>query len=104
STAPVSFVIGKIDDMHDPFAAGEPPQSGCGGRLSGSVSLKFEPFWRRASLGRGLVALAVIGVHATVRCSAEMQSLFEHCVENRREIAGRRVDDLQDLGGRGLLL
>ena len=30
--------------------------------------------------------------------------LFEHRVEHRRQIAGRGVDDLQYLGGRGLLL
>ena len=30
--------------------------------------------------------------------------LLQHRVEHRREIAGRRIDDLQDLGGRGLLL
>ena len=30
--------------------------------------------------------------------------LFEHRVEHRPEVAGRAVDDLQDLGGRGLLL
>jgi len=29
--------------------------------------------------------------------------LFEHCIEHRREVAGRAVDDLQDLGGRSLL-
>ncbi len=29
---------------------------------------------------------------------------FEHRVEHRREVAGRGVDDLQHLGGRGLLL
>ena len=30
--------------------------------------------------------------------------LFQHRVEHRREIAGRGIDDLQHLGGRGLLL
>ena len=35
---------------------------------------------------------------------AQPHRLFEHRVEDRREIAGRGVDDLQDLGGRGLLL
>jgi len=30
--------------------------------------------------------------------------LFEHCVEHRREVAGRGIDDLQYLGGGGLLL
>src|SRR5271167_1765086 len=35
---------------------------------------------------------------------AEPQRSFEHRVEHRGEVAGRRIDDLQDLGGRGLLL
>ena len=35
---------------------------------------------------------------------AQPHCLFQHRVEHRREIAGRGVDDLQHLGGRGLLL
>jgi len=30
--------------------------------------------------------------------------LFEHRIEHRREVARRRIDDLQHLGGGGLLL
>jgi hypothetical protein len=30
--------------------------------------------------------------------------LFQYCVEHRREVAGRRVDDAEHLGGRGLPL
>src|SRR5437764_67700 len=32
------------------------------------------------------------------------QRLFEHRVEYRRDIAGRGIDDLEDFGGRSLLL
>ena len=35
---------------------------------------------------------------------AQAHRLFEHRVEHRREVAGRGIDDLQHLGGRGLLL
>jgi len=35
---------------------------------------------------------------------AQMHRFFEHSVEHWREVARRRVDDLQYLGGRGLLL
>jgi hypothetical protein len=35
---------------------------------------------------------------------AESARPFEHSVEHWRKIAGRRVDDLQHLGGGGLLL
>ena len=36
--------------------------------------------------------------------SQRLHRLFEHRVEHRREVAGRGIDDLQHLGGRGLLL
>jgi hypothetical protein len=39
-----------------------------------------------------------------VRGLAEAHRIFENCVEHTREVAGRRVDDLQDLGSRGLLV
>jgi len=35
---------------------------------------------------------------------AQPRCLFEHRVEHRGEVAGRGIDDLQYLGGRGLLL
>jgi hypothetical protein len=35
---------------------------------------------------------------------AQPDRLFQHRVEYRGEVAGRGVDDLQYLGGRGLLL
>ena len=38
------------------------------------------------------------------RRSHSRMRLFQHRVEHRREVAGRGVDDLQHLGGRGLLL
>ena len=38
------------------------------------------------------------------RGAAQLHRLFQHRVEHRREIAGRGIDDLQYLGGRGLLL
>ena len=34
---------------------------------------------------------------------AQPHRLFQHRIEHRRQIAGRGVDDLQHLGGRGLL-
>ena len=33
---------------------------------------------------------------------AKPRRLFEDRIEHRREVAGRGIDDLQDLGGRGL--
>src|SRR5262249_27206295 len=48
--------------------------------------------------------LAVISTDHTVRRITQMQSLFQHRVEHRREVTGRGIYDLQYLGGRGLLL
>jgi hypothetical protein len=58
---------------------------------------------RRAANRGEVEELAVIGKHVTVSRLAKPDRPFEHCVEHRREIAGRGVDDLQHLGGRGLL-
>jgi hypothetical protein len=47
---------------------------------------------------------SVISPQETEGGFAQPHCRVEHCVEDRGEIAGRGVDDLQDLGGRGLLL
>jgi hypothetical protein len=39
-----------------------------------------------------------------MRGLAKAHRLFQYRVEHRGEVAGRRVDDLQDLGGRRLSL
>ena len=46
---------------------------------------------------------SVITVKMAVRRIAQTDGLFEHCLEHRREIAGRSVDNLKHLGGCGLL-
>src|SRR3954452_22151119 len=48
-------------------------------------------------------ALAIIGRHETEGRLAQAHRLFEDRVEHRGEVAGRRIDDLEDLGYRGLL-
>src|SRR5690242_1492331 len=48
--------------------------------------------------------LALIGREDTKGAPTQTHRLFEHCVEDRRQVPGRAVDDLQHLGGRGLLL
>src|SRR6516162_10595660 len=49
-------------------------------------------------------ALAVIGTQLAERGTTQPHRIFQHCVEHRCEIAGRRVDDLQYRSGGGLLL
>ena len=54
--------------------------------------------------GDKLKELAVKGGEVTVDRLAEPCRLFQHHLKHRREITGRRIDDLQHLGRRGLLL
>src|ERR1700758_4342136 len=48
--------------------------------------------------------IPIVAIEHTVRGLAQGRRLSEHRVEHGCEVAGRRIDDLQDLGGRGLLL
>src|SRR6516164_834876 len=48
--------------------------------------------------------LTLKGPKNTERGFAQPHRLFEHCVEDGGKVAGRGVDDLQHLGGCGLLL
>jgi hypothetical protein len=47
--------------------------------------------------------VASINVQRAKSGSAKLVGLFQYRVEHRGEVAGRGVDDLQDLGGSGLL-
>src|SRR6516165_6988432 len=59
----------------------------------------------RRTANRGeMKKFAVIGKHVTVSRLAEPDPSLEHRVEDRGEVAGRGIDDLQYLGSRGLLL
>jgi len=49
-------------------------------------------------------ARPIPGQHNSKGRFAETPSPFEHRIEYGGEVAGRTVDDLQYLGGRGLLL
>src|SRR5262249_8323812 len=48
--------------------------------------------------------LTIDGHQRALGRAAEAVRLFQYRVEDRREVAARGVDDLQYLGGRGLLL
>ena len=52
---------------------------------------------------RDTVLLALENEQGSCRSAAERVSLVEHRIEDRREVTGRGIDDLQYLGGRGLL-
>jgi hypothetical protein len=46
--------------------------------------------------------LVFVSKEYTCFCGTQIRCFVEHRSENRGEIARRRIDDLQDLGGRGL--
>jgi hypothetical protein len=52
----------------------------------------------------GVRGFTIKGVQNTKARIAQADCLFEHGVEHWCQLTGRRVDDLQDLSGRGLLL
>src|SRR5437763_531297 len=47
--------------------------------------------------------LAIVGTQRAVRRAAQPLCLLEHRVEHRGKVAGRRIDNLEHLGGRSLL-
>src|SRR5215831_7507448 len=59
---------------------------------------------RYAMTGDRAEVLAVAQKQASEFGPAEAVRLFQDCVKHRRESAGRRIDYLQYLGSRGLLL
>src|SRR5437763_582937 len=77
-------------------------------RGTGSWAVRLNPLERLdafcicASCG-SVEKLAIERVDVAVGHVAEIRGLFEHCVEYRREIAGRGIDDSEHLRGRGLL-
>src|SRR6516162_7007582 len=52
----------------------------------------------------GAEVFAVVERQRAVRRPAQTVRLLQYRIEHRRKIAGRGIDDLQHLGGRGLLL
>src|SRR5215469_4241124 len=90
--------------VHQRFAEGEPPK--CAPWLAPSRLLRDKRCisrWHAAHRG-GPIKFAVPSPQHAERGLAQAQRLFEHGFEHWREITRRAVDDLQDLGGRGLPL
>src|SRR5260370_700397 len=59
---------------------------------------------RVTAYGTKMKGLTIPGSENAKGSLAQPRCLLQHCVEHRREVAGRGVDDPQHLGGRGLLL
>jgi hypothetical protein len=67
------------------------------------LSHRFDKL-RISAQRHGVTVLALDPPNVSVSGLAQAQCLFQDGIEYRREIAWGRIDDLQHLGGRGLLL
>src|SRR5437762_8045977 len=68
-----------------------------------SLRKKFRKLGRHTAPSGRYQAVPVEHPHSAKRRLAKPQSFLQHCVEDRLEVTGRRIDDLQHLGGGGLL-
>src|SRR4051794_6380409 len=102
-TASICVLVCYIEDMNQLFSPKHPFHCGAGSWPREAVLscplVKIGMTPRRDELEEFAVVLRDI---AEARI-AQPHSLFEHRVEYRREVAGRRIDDPQHLGRRGLL-
>jgi hypothetical protein len=104
NTRSIDFVIGYIDDL-DGIFAGSNPGYRRSRRGSDRPGLTHPSnVFRIAVPSHEMETLAIKRCQATVGSAAQSQCFLEHCLEYWGEVAGRGVDDLQDLGGRGLPL
>src|SRR5215472_14062770 len=99
----ITLATGEIGDLNKTFPTKEALLR-MGARLVRSLFEKFDKFKRHAAARRRAQDLAFISPQDAERGLAQVQRLVQHRVEHRSEVAGRAVDDLQNLSGRGLLL
>ena len=112
------FLVARVDVVRFRPAGRRRPATTCSpcitrpsGLASRPLSGRTGPSCRRHSTKSSVASdcgevklLAIKCGEMPVIGLAQPHCPFEHCIEHRREIAGRGVDDLQHLGGRGLLL
>jgi hypothetical protein len=93
-------VLAQIVVTHDVFAGGYVLQR----RRRDRVPLQLRnELVRQSTLGARPETRSVIDPKDAGGGLAEPSRLFQHRIPHRREIAWRRIDDAEDLGGRGLL-
>ena len=103
-TRPVSLFCRHIDMDRHALTPQHAPEAGLTVKRSQRFAQELGKRRRHPTQGGGFEANAVVGPKHAKSGFAQPHRLFEHRVEDRREVAGRRVDHLQYLGGRGLLL
>jgi hypothetical protein len=98
---PIEFFISQVRDMDHAFTG---KNSRATRTVNGRIILaKFHvSLWQATRRNRAKFIPFYSSQHPECRL-AQSHRLFEHRVENRGEVAGRRIDDAQYFGGRGLL-
>ena len=102
---PITLIGGRIGDADNPFARQNSSHRGIVAVRSDGATLSdpiAEP-WIAVHRAK-MKALTIPGSENAKGRLAQPRCLFKHCVEHRREVAGRGINDLQNLGSRGLLL
>src|SRR5215472_15881652 len=102
--AAIRLLNHQIEIVNDVLARQNPRRRGAGpppGRVSRP---KLGKGGRHAAHSYTMKALPVEYIEDAKGAAAQSQSLLQHRVEHWLEITGRCIDNLQDIGGRGLLL
>src|SRR6202040_3472118 len=90
----------KIRNVDEALTAKQPVMRGAWTRAIGRTQKLRDIFLRNAPQSDCVKMLAIIGRQKTECRFAETHRFFEHRVEDRCEVAGRAVDDVQHLGQR----
>src|SRR5262249_10892800 len=92
-----------IDNMDDSVAL-QQARSGMSRRWFVGLSQKFRPPARDTALCNGADFASIVKLQSADGDPTEVMRLLQDCRIHRIEVPGRRIDNLQDLGSRGLLL
>src|SRR6516162_6345447 len=95
---------GQIGDVHPRLASPQPPNRAAGARDKALTQDAGEWLGHSAMHSPSIKPLAFSQHESAERGPAERARLLQHRVQYRREVAWRRVDHPQHVGGRGLLL
>jgi hypothetical protein len=101
---PVSLLGSQIGNMGQPLSLQDPEGCGPGTIDSRAAREELRIGGRDAARPDRLKALPIVDPQLAKGGLAQLHRLVEHGVEHRRKIAGRIVDDLQDLGNCRLLV
>src|SRR6516164_2262561 len=102
--AAVRFLIHQVEIVDDVLAGQNSRRCGPRPEPSRIAGTELGKGGRYAAHRHTVKALSVEYVEDPEGTAAQAQCLLEHHIEHGAEITRRRIDDLQHLGGRGLLL